>query len=88
MVGNFEVIRPAIDADAELLVPQKHNRSASQLAAPSHALPPMMTDISQKLPPELLAEVLSHVPVIDTLRFKQVKRWPLRYPSMNKLAQH
>ena len=33
-----------------------------------------MTDISQILPPELLAEILEHVSVSEILTFKQVRR--------------
>ncbi|KAF9653285.1 hypothetical protein BDM02DRAFT_3265533 [Thelephora ganbajun] len=35
---------------------------------------PTMADLTQKLPAELLAEILGHVPVLDVLRFKQVNR--------------
>ena len=37
-----------------------------------------MADITQKLPPELLMEILGHVPVRDVLKFKQVRRNPLQ----------
>ena len=37
-----------------------------------------MVDITQKLPPELLMEILGHVPVRDVLKFKQVRRNPLQ----------
>ena len=33
-----------------------------------------MADITQRLPPELLAEILEHVSVPDVLRFEQVRR--------------
>lgn len=36
-----------------------------------------MTDITQKLPLEILAEILGHASAMDVLRFKQVKRQPL-----------
>ena len=39
--------------------------------------PPAMADITQKLLPELLMEILGHVPVCDVLKFKQVRRNPL-----------
>jgi len=37
----------------------------------------MMTDLTQKLPVELLAEILGHVSVLDTLRLEQVWKPPL-----------
>ena len=37
-----------------------------------------MADITQRLPPELLIEILSHASVLDVLRFKQVRRKPLQ----------
>ena len=33
-----------------------------------------MIDVIQKLPPELLAEILGHVPAQDALKFKQVSK--------------
>ena len=33
-----------------------------------------MADITQRLPPELLIEILSHASVPDVLRFKQVRK--------------
>ena len=36
-----------------------------------------MTDMTQKLPLELLAEILGHVSVPEVLRFKQVRGQPL-----------
>jgi hypothetical protein len=36
-----------------------------------------MTDMTQRLPAELLAEILEHASALDILRFKQVGKPPL-----------
>ena len=50
--------------------------SAPEFAVPLPTLDPMTKDISQRLPPELLTEILNHVSVPDVLRLKQVRRQP------------
>ena len=47
-------------------------------ATPSRIQALAMTDISQILPPELLAEILERVSIPDVLVFKQVRRHPLK----------
>ena len=47
--------------------------STPLLAFSFFALTPTMADIIQSFPPELLIEVLIHIPVPDVLGFKQVK---------------
>ena len=47
-------------------------------ATPSRIQALAMTDISQILPPELLAEILERVSIPDVLAFKQVRRHPLK----------
>ena len=37
---------------------------------------PVMSDITQRLPPELLMQILGYVSVPDILRLKQVKLQP------------
>ena len=40
----------------------------------SRTLAPVMTDLTQRLPSETLAEILAHASVPDLLRFKRVRR--------------
>ena len=47
-------------------------------ATPSRIQALAMTDISQILPPELLAEILERVSIPDVLAFKQVRNHPLK----------
>ena len=39
----------------------------------SYVLASAMADLTQRFPPELLAEILGHVPGLDVLRFKQAR---------------
>ena len=55
--------------------------------APLPTLAPVMRDIGQSLPLELLIEILSHVPVPDVLRLKQVRSRPPQYACMDELAE-
>ena len=66
---------------------QLHNHSASPLAVPLPTLASAMRDISRRLPPELLTEILSHVPVPDVLRFKQVRTRPPRHVCADELTE-
>jgi hypothetical protein len=59
-------------ADSETFQPRVTTR-------PAPSPPLSMADITQKFPPEILTEILSHVPVRDVLKFEQVRRNPLQH---------
>ena len=58
--------------------------SALLPVAPSNVLASTMTDPTQRLPLEMLAEILRHVPGLDVLRFKQVRSQPLFRGQINR----
>ena len=66
-----------------LIHPPCHSRLVSEPTSLSGTTEAPMTDLTKKLPVELLAEILGHVSAPEILRSKQVNSPLLIYGRMN-----